>query len=161
MLSDEQFEIVRPTLRMLQFIVVAMVGGVMMFGFVTNFIEPWAQATMEISMLPLLGAAASFFSIILSFVLPALAASSVPPVADSDQADQQELQLAAAASVFMTGRIIRVALLEGGCFLNLVVYILDTSQISLIAAAFGLFLLLLSIPTAFGMRRWIEAKTTV
>ena len=58
----------------------------------------------------------------------------------------------------MTGRIIRVAILESGCFLNLVVYVLEKSRLSLIAVAILLFLLLLSFPTAFAMRRWIKAR---
>ncbi len=161
MLSDEQFQIVQPKLKTLQIIVAAMAGGVMVFAFVTNVIAPWAQAAMNLSMLPLLGAVASFFSMILSFVMPALAAGSVPPFSTDDRVDQQQRQLSGAADVFMTGRLIRVALLEGGCFLNLMVYLLEESQLSLIVTAIGLFLLLLAFPTAFGMRRWIEAKTAI
>lgn len=159
MLSDEQFQIVRPKLRTLQIIVAAMAGGVLMFSVATNVIAPWSQTTMNISMLPLLGAVASFFSMILSFVMPALAAGSVPQASANDNLDQQQKHLSGAADVFMTGRIIRVALLEGGCFLNLVVYLLEKSQLSLIATAIGLFLLLLSFPTASAMRSWIEAKS--
>ena len=155
MLSDEQFQIVRPKLVILQIIVAAMSVGVLVFALVTNFVTPWVESTMDISMLPLLGAAASFFSIILAFVLPALAANSVPKNSDDEPSDQR---LPAAANVFMTGRIIRVAILESGCFLNLVVYVLEKSRLSLIAVAILLFLLLLSFPTAFAMRRWIEAR---
>ena len=159
MLSDEQFQIVRPKLQVLQLIVAAMAGGVLMFAFVTNVITPWAQAAMDISMLPLLGAAASFFGVILAFILPALAANGVPQISADHSDDQQEKHLSEAANVFTTGRMIRVALLEGGCFLNLVVYLLEDSRLSLIVAAVGLFVLLLSIPTAFGMRRWIEEES--
>ena len=158
MLSDEQFQIAHPKLKVLQIIVVAMSAGVLMFALVTNLINPWAQSTMDISMLPLLGAAASFFSIILSFVLPALAANSVPKISDQDSLAQQQKLVSNAAGVFMTGRIIRLALLEGGCFLNLVVYVLEESRLSLIAAAIGLFLLVLSFPTAFAMRSWLDAR---
>ena len=158
MLSDEQFQIVRPRLKILQIIVAALCGGVLMFALVTNLMAPWAQSAMDISMLPLLGAAASFFSIILSFVLPGLAANSVPQGSENETPDQYEKRLSGAADVFMTGRIIRVAILEGGCFLNLVVYILEQSRLSLIAIAIMLFLLLLSFPTASAMRSWIEAK---
>jgi len=155
MLSDEQFQIVRPRLTVLQIIVGVMCGGVLMFALVTNLMSPWAQSAMDISMLPLLGAAASFFLMILSFVMPALVASSVPQT-ESD--DDRKPNLEQAAGVFMTGRIIRVALLEGICFLNLVVYLLEESWLSLIAVAIGLFLLFLAFPTARGMRRWLEAK---
>jgi len=158
MLSDEQFQIVQPKLKMLQFIVAAMSGGVLMFALVTNLMAPWAQSAMDISMLPLLGAAASFFSIILAFVLPALAANNVPQASETEAPDQHQKRLSDAADVFMTGRMIRVAILEGGCFLNLVVYMLEQSRLSLIAVTIMLFLLLLSFPTAFAMRRWIEAK---
>ena len=158
MLSDEQFQTVQPKLKILQIIIVALCGGVLTFALVTNVMVPWAQSAMDISMLPLLGAAASFFSIILSFVLPGLAANSVPKISDDDGPALQKKHLSDAASVFMTGRIIRGGLLEGGCFLNLVVYLLEQSRLSLIAAVIGLFLLMLSFPTAFAMRRWLEAR---
>jgi hypothetical protein len=158
MLTDEQFQIAHPKLKVLQIIVAAMSAGVLMFALVTNLIHPWAQSTMDISMLPLLGAAASFFSIILSFVLPALAANSTPKISDDDSPAQQQKLVSNAAGVFLTGRIIRLALLEGGCFLNLVVYLLEESRLSLIAVAIGLFLLILSFPTASAMRSWLDAR---
>lgn len=158
MLSDQQFQFVRSKLQVFQFIVGAMIGGVLVLALVTNLLFPWAQAAMDISMLPLLGAAASFFSIILSFLLPALAANSVPKFSEDDTVDQQQKCLSEAANVFMMGRMIRVVLLEGGCFLNLIVYLLEQSHLSLIAAAVGLFVLMLSFPAAFVMRRWLEAR---
>ena len=158
MLSDQQFQLVRSKLQVFQFIVGAMIGGVLVLALVTNLLFPWAQAAMDISMLPLLGAAASFFSIILSFLLPALAANSVPKFSEDDTVDQQQECLSEAANVFMMGRMIRVVLLEGGCFLNLIVYLLEQSHLSLIAAAVGLFVLMLSFPAAFVMRRWLEAR---
>ena len=158
MLSDQQFQFVRSKLQVFQFIVGAMIGGVLVLVLVTNLLFPWAQAAMDISMLPLLGAAASFFSIILSFLLPALAANSVPKFSEDDTVDQQQKCLSEAANVFMMGRMIRVVLLEGGCFLNLIVYLLEQSHLSLIAAAVGLFVLMLSFPAAFVMRRWLEAR---
>ena len=158
MLSDQQFQLVQPKLKIFQFIVGAMIGGVLVLALVTNLLFPWAQAAMDISMLPLLGAAASFFSIILSFLLPALAANSVPKFSEDDTVDQQQKCLSEAANVFMMGRMIRVVLLEGGCFLNLIVYLLEQSHLSLIAAAVGLFVLMLSFPAAFVMRRWLEAR---
>lgn len=158
MLSDQQFQFVRSKLQVFQFIVGAMIGGVLVLVLVTNLLFPWAQAAMDISMLPLLGAAASFFSIILSFLLPALAANSVPKFSEDDTVDQQQECLSEAANVFMMGRMIRVVLLEGGCFLNLIVYLLEQSHLSLIAAAVGLFVLMLSFPAAFVMRRWLEAR---
>lgn len=158
MLSDQQFQFVRSKLQVFQFIVGAMIGGVLVLALVTNLLFPWAQAAMDISMLPLLGAAASFFSIILSFLLPALAANSVPKFSEDDTVDQQQECLSEAANVFMMGRMIRVVLLEGGCFLNLIVYLLEQSHLSLIAAAVGLFVLMLSFPAAFVMRRWLEAR---
>ena len=158
MLSDQQFQFVRSKLQVFQFIVGALIGGVLVLALVTNLLFPWAQAAMDISMLPLLGAAASFFSIILSFLLPALAANSVPKFSEDDTVDQQQECLSEAANVFMMGRMIRVVLLEGGCFLNLIVYLLEQSHLSLIAAAVGLFVLMLSFPAAFVMRRWLEAR---
>ena len=158
MLSDQQFQFVRSKLQVFQFIVGAMIGGVLVLALVTNLLFPWAQAAMDISMLPLLGAAASFFSIILSFLLPALAANSVPKFSEDDTVDQQQECLSEAANVFIVGRMIRVVLLEGGCFLNLIVYLLEQSHLSLIAAAVGLFVLMLSFPAAFVMRRWLEAR---
>ena len=158
MLSDQQFQFVRSKLQVFQFIVGAMIAGVLVLALVTNLLFPWAQAAMDISMLPLLGAAASFFSIILSFLLPALAANSVPKFSEDDTVDQQQECLSEAANVFMMGRMIRVVLLEGGCFLNLIVYLLEQSHLSLIAAAVGLFVLMLSFPAAFVMRRWLEAR---
>jgi len=158
MLSDQQFQFVQPKLKIFQIIVGAMIGGVLVLALVTNLIFPWAQAAMDVSMLPLLGAAASFFSIILSFLLPALAANSVPRLLEDDTVDQQQKCLSEAANVYMVGRMIRVVLLEGSCFLNLIVYLLEQSWLSLIAAAVGLFVMTLSFPTAFAMRRWLEAR---
>jgi hypothetical protein len=70
-----------------------------------------------------------------------------------DAAPRSEDDVKAAVGRFAVGRIIRFAILEGGCFLNLVVYLLDHSLLSLVVAGIGLFLLMLSFPTAWAMRR--------
>jgi hypothetical protein len=158
MLSDKQFQSIHPKLKTLQIIVVALAGGIILFAFVTNVIAPWAQSAMDISMLPLLGAVASFFSMLLSFVMPAMVVGNVPRVSGDDSEQGQQRKLKGAANIFVTSRLIRAALLEGSCFLNLVVYILEKSQLSLIFTAIGLFLLMLSFPTASAFRSWIETN---
>ena len=52
--------------------------------------------------------------------------------------------------------IVRMALLEGAAFLNLVLFFVDKSQIGLIAAGICLLLLVIGFPTGNRMIGWIE-----
>ncbi len=60
--------------------------------------------------------------------------------------------------VYTTGTVVSAAILEAGVFLNLVVYMLERSPMSLAMAGLLWAALLLKFPTRGGVERWLEQE---
>jgi hypothetical protein len=60
--------------------------------------------------------------------------------------------------VYTTGTIVSAAILEAGVFLNLVVFMLERSQLSLAMAGLLWAAMLLKFPTRGGVERWLERE---
>ena len=119
--------------------------GAFLFGIVIAAIVDWDNVSTDLKMITLFGAATAVSMYVLSFVIPMVMSSSsadAPPVPTVD--DQQ---LDSAFQTYLSSHIIHCAMLEGGIFLNLMVFMIERSLISLIVAGLGFGILLVAFPS--------------
>jgi hypothetical protein len=100
--------------------------------------------------------------IVLSFVVPTLVErSTLEKVTRKNEADAPGFEGWGADApellpAFMTGQIVRLAMLEGAAFLNLIAYMLEGKALSLAAAAVLVLLMIAAYPTEGRVRGWLE-----
>ena len=160
MLSPEQKQHVQPRLMTLQIVAAAMTMGVVFLFIVSLVMNGDKAISSEMTMLPMMGALTALFLFVLAMILPSIFASAVP-AADVDSATGQSADLrnaGAAAGLLFNSRLIRAALLEAGCFLNLVLFMIEGSAISLGAAGFGFLLMLITFPLQWRMLSWLDER---
>jgi hypothetical protein len=171
MLSDAQQDYLTKAVRVMQIIVAAMAMGIVFFFVVALFTAADGKAEVEEPILKLISYIALAVGVgaaALSMTVPVLLATSlrrsalegrlpIPRPSAENVADLGDVPLL--AGVYQTQTIIRAAILEGGAFLNLVAYIMEHQQLSLVAAGALLLLLIVQIPTVARVSDWVEAET--
>lgn len=125
--------------RVMQIIAFAMAMGILTFALVLLLvIRPEANAGDPL--LAYVGLLFGGICIPVAWIVPELVARSMPSTAES----------------FQVKLIIGMALLEGAAFLNLIMYMITGSNLSIAMAGLLLFLLLARFPTTNGVQSWIE-----
>ncbi len=85
--------------------------------------------------------------------------SAAEPVRDNtinDKTEKETSKALALMGLFQTKTIIAGAMLEGSAFFLLIVYIIEHSPLSLLAAIVLMILLVAQMPTTGGVTNWIE-----
>lgn len=152
MLSPEQKSEVLPKLITILIIHCALVMGVVMFAVVMSFITDWSKLSNEAGMLSLMAAITGLMTYGMSFIVPKLLRASPATIAANlvkrkqtkDVADQAILE--ALVNNHMSSRIVAAALLEGGLFLNLIMFLIEPNTVLIAMVIIGLALLLLRTP---------------
>lgn len=139
----------------------ALLSGVLVFTVVAFFWVGVDRIETAFSIMAVVGVVAGAFSYVSAGVVPALIAS--PRVAgdsarDSDPAVAEDRRRHRLAAEFVTRSILRMALLEGGILMNLVIFLIDRSAFSLGMAVFGLLCMLISLPYPGRMLGWMESQ---
>ena len=151
-LNDSEIKALQPRIKVLQFIIGALAMGVAFFLCIALVVTGGPKSWDLSEMLPLIGIVFSGITIVGWVVFPMVARNL--PIGSSTVGGD------ANAETFMklqTHSVIRGALVEGGAFLNLMLFIVEGNGFNLLAALVGLFLLLLLFPTASNVPSKIES----
>ena len=160
MLSQSQILQLEPRAKNLMIISIGMISGVIMLAFVLLALG-MKNANTDLGILTLVGSAAMFGSIAMAFFVPTLVARAGANAAQQlEKASEggSDPRVDALGQAFMTKSIIRYALLEGGCFLNLIIFLVDNSWYALIPAAFGVIVMLLTFPLPGKMHDFVAEE---
>ncbi len=163
MLNKQQIELLEPKTKVVQIICVALVLGVSMFAVVIAVVTNWGGVNRDLSLLTTFGLGMGGLLFLLSIFVPAIIGKGAAKTMlqqiesagnkpDSDEGLQQLL------GVFQTKTIIRFALLEGGAFLNLIVFFVDHSIISLAVTGGVIVCMMLAIPRNEQIYEWLSEQ---
>ncbi len=152
MLTDEQAARIAPGMLNLQIISAGILLGAVFFAAVIAWIVDWKEVTSAVPLMTLIGAGTALSLFMLSFVIPRVSAStSIPATAHELTREKRnvddELTIRNLVQQLTLEQIIFSSLIEGAIFLNLVVFMLDKSQVSLVVSGIGLAILILCFPT--------------
>ena len=155
-LSTEQATQLRPGLRTLQAITLAMVMTQFLFVAVILAAINTNDLHSDLKMLIFLAAATGIVLYVNAMLFAPMFRKSVNA---SDPPELSDVKTVTAS--LQTAHLIQVALISAGVYLNLMVFLLDKGYISLIVASIGAAMLLLMFPTLGRYRRGIEKRLTV
>ena len=152
MLNVEQTATIAQKSRAIQITSAGIVIGAVLFAAVIVSIVNWEEVTTDVPLMTLIGTVTGVSLFMLSFVVPRVAAaSSVQATAHQLAQEKRSVDdgrtLLELAQQLTINQILFAALIEGAIFLNLIVFLLDKSQASLIVVAIGLAILILGFPT--------------
>lgn len=169
-------ELKGPT-RILQIICTAMiVGCLVLTGVVLSMVLSGSMPTSDTApLLTYVGAGAAFLLLLLRAIIPEIVAArgrraiaagtwepSQTPAARSNPRSAELIERTGDAgrlmAVYTLRGIIAMALLEGGCFMNLVIYMLDQEPLSLGVAGGLLAALAIGFPTHERVVAWVEQQ---
>jgi hypothetical protein len=164
MFAEQARQQIAATVRTAQIILATLATGVVMFGMVVVFVVPGGQAGNG-NTLTLLAVCFAGADLVLCLWVPNLvvaaqrrkiaagtwqAAPSRGPDLDTDSGKL--------AMIYQTKMIIGAAMLEGGCFLALMAYMMERQVPSLLMAAVLLAALLAHFPTYGRVEVWVEEQ---
>ena len=156
--------------RTAQIIVGALLAGCVTFMVVVLVVGGAPDDSAKSSMLTFIASGTAGVLVLVRFVVPSIvvaqarghirqgtwmAASGSPPAATMQQSDDTGKLI----QVFMTRTILAAAIVEGGIFLLLVVYMTERSALSLALAVVLIAILASGFPTASRVGRWLEEQT--
>jgi hypothetical protein len=164
MTDDSAQSELQSLVRTMQIIVAALCMGVMTFaGVVVCGVIPAQQANANQNVLTLVALAVAVASGVMSVVLrKAVATSNRQKIAAGTWTPSNPQQATPSTDSgkllmgFQTQTIIAGALLEGGCFMALVAYMIERQTVSLGAAAVLLAGLILHFPTRGRVEAWMD-----
>jgi MFS family permease len=151
-LNQKQIEWATPGVRTTQIISFALIMGVLIFGIIVSVIVPWKDVHSNFTIMAIVGLFAALSMTAFSAVLPRIISSSAAKAnanemraADTKSFDEQGIK--AIVNQVQSTNIVRMAMLEGAAFLNLVLFFVDKSVIGLVVAGICLLLLIIGFPT--------------
>lgn len=155
-IPDSMIERLRPGLRTLQVITLAMVMGQVLFVAAIMAATNTEDLHMELKMLIFLAAVTGVVNYAFSFFFSPLFRKTVNA---SDPPEFSDVRTV--TSGLQTAFVVQATLITGGVYLNLLVFLLDKGLISLVVAAVGGIVLLLLFPTLGRYVRSIEKQLSV
>lgn len=146
MLSDDQLRDIQPRLMINLIVAGAIFMGGVLFAAVIAITADWNVVGQPSKMLNTLGAGTAIVMYGLAFAIP----RTFPRVPDSVAPQQGEatflVGLQQIASLMTTETIVRYALIEGGVFLNITVFMLEPRWVTAVVIGLGLLVMLVSLP---------------
>lgn len=142
--------------RIMQIITIALMMGAVLFLVTILAITDLDEINSKLKMLITLGGATGLLMYGISFMISwALSPSPITTAAPSAE------QVKAASGSIMTIHIFRLAVIEGAIYLNLIVFFLEKSLISLAVVGLGMLLMASLFPTARRIVGKLEALTGI
>ena len=161
MLNQHEIDSIETDFRNIKIINIALILSVLFFGIVISVIVPWNDVHSNITIFAAVGFFVALSMIVMSTVIPRIiSASTAKATAGRMRAGEiksfGEKGIKQFAGQFQVANIIRIAMLEGAAFLNLIFYFVDKSLIELVVAGICLLLLGIGFPTSNRVIGWIE-----
>jgi hypothetical protein len=144
-----QIEELPQFVRIHQIIVAALAGGVITFLLVAavQMLGNWKALNWNFSFLTILGIVGLALAIPLSILLPQLLVSKIDRATESNQVEALKKR-------FSTQLVMRCAVVEGPCFLNIVAFMGEHNLASIIAALIGVACIAMQFPTVSSVKDW-------
>ncbi|HMP78558.1 MAG TPA: hypothetical protein PKD54_03845 [Pirellulaceae bacterium] len=120
-----------PALRTAQIITFGIVSGTMMALIIFLVLKLGQPIEASLTMLTILGLAASLGALVASFVVPRLVWQQGINKLKIETQNQPDSPHQSLAQVFMTSHIVKLAILEGAAFLNLLLFFLELNWVPL------------------------------
>lgn len=145
-------QIIAPNVRTLQIVTGALVQGAIVFGVIALFVGGF-DADAQPTMLSYIGIGAGVFTLAMHFIVPPFVQNVQLNALRDDSFRSLSLSEKAGRvfPVLQTTHIIACALLEGGAFMNLVMFLIDSWVGNLLAAVVLIAFILLKFPTTTNM----------
>lgn len=147
----------RPQVITMQIIAGALIVGVVTFAAITLFLGAWNEPEME-GPLKYLGVVVAVATLVPFVLVPSLITLERVQKTLSGQGQRPEDQTGVLLGVYQTRMIVRLALLEGAAFLNLIAFLGEHAQWSLGVVAALVTAMLAIFPTRGGVESWVEAE---
>ena len=165
MLTHEQTARIAPKLLTIQIISAGILMGAILFAVVIACIVNWKEVKPAVPLMTLIATGTGVSLFLLSMIIPRVSAStSIPATAHqltkNKQGVEDESTMQSIIQQLTVEQVIFSALLEGAIFLNLVVFMLDKSQVSLIVTGIGLAVLLIGFPTRTRLQNRLSDRMT-
>jgi uncharacterized membrane protein len=148
-LSDEQLIPLSKPMRNLKIICGALLAGICMMGLFLGTQLDFANLSSSLSMLVALAAASAAVMFSTSFVAFKVLSAQTDARSDTPEAHFQVLQSA---------WIVRFAIIEGACFMNLIVTLLENSLITLFVALVGVLIMVIGFPRSIKVEELLEDR---
>ena len=152
MLTIEQQTQVQSKLKSMLIIYGALgLGMLAMLGAIALIVD-WQKLSTEAGLMSLMAAVTGLMTFGMSFIFPKLMSSRPADIAASmaKQHDTTEVPadkiITSLVNNSLTSKIVTGALIEGGVFLNLIVFLLEPTTVSLAVIVIGLVIFLLRFP---------------
>ena len=148
-LSDEQLIQLSKPMRTLKIICGGLLAGVCTMGLFLGSLLDFANLNTNLTMLVALAAASGAVMYSTSFITFTVLSTQTKSRSDSVKANFQSLQVA---------WIVRFAIIEGACFMNLIVTLLENSLITLFVALVGVLLMVIGFPRSIKVEELLEDR---
>ena len=161
MLTQNQIATLEPRVRTIQIIVGALIMGVIGFAGIISVITDWNAVHSDFSILTILGVAVGLMMCLASMIVPSMIGQSAGQTAigavksRGNKLDSED-GLNALVSTYQTMTVVRNAMLESAAFLNVLLFMIDHSLVSLAVMAGVIVLMLVTFPRATSIYGWIE-----
>ena len=159
MLTNEQREAVAPRIMTLKIIAGALMLGVLMFSGVVSLMTDWQEVHIQPDIITLLGLGVGASSILMQFVIPKVLGNQFANLDSNPKHDPHPplpKELSGPYSRLQVLTIVRLAILEGGAFLNLIFFVIDPCLISLVMVLAILIVMVLIFPRAEHIYNWLS-----
>lgn len=148
-LSNEQIDRIAGPSRNLKIICGALLGGVVMFGVIICTIVDFPNLNTDLVMLVAMAAGFGMVMYMMSFVMFKML---------SGQTQAKSGDLLSHFGVLQSAWIVRFAMVEGACFLNLIVTMLHNSLITLCVALVGILVMLIGFPRSIVVEDLLDER---
>jgi len=148
-LTNEQLSEISKPGRNLKIICGALLGGVCMFAVILFVLIDFASLHTTPIMLVALAAVSAAVMYLMSFIAFKVLSTQTKARNESTRSHFQVLQ---------TAWIVRFAIIEGACFLNMIVTLLENSLITLFMAVLGILLMLIAFPRTVKVEELMEER---
>ena len=142
-------------IRISQFVCAAMVTGVLVFMIVALLIGHGANpvAAGKSSIIPLFAVLVAVNNVVMLYLISGFVVKSMTKTMNAEQFTERSPKL---AGIFQVRMIIRVALLEGAAFFNLIEYLIDRQWWSVAVAGVLIAIMLMNFPTMNQFDGWAD-----
>ena len=156
--------------RVMMAIAIGLTAGACLCGVMVCVTADWAalQNFQAIDVLPMVGVVLAIGAFLASFVVPVIVrGQGVKQLGDPaqfkssgksiDSMNANHSLIEKLLAIFQTTLIIRLALIEGATFFNLMMFMLETHPVNLCLGIFGILLLLMAFPFPARIWGWVES----
>ncbi|MEL7497897.1 MAG: hypothetical protein AAFN77_09825 [Planctomycetota bacterium] len=162
MLNEQQWSKVSTRLTVIQIVALAMIMGSVFFAGLIASMADWSFIGEPIKMLNVIGAGTALLIYGISFAAPMIFPSipkEIPKLGGDEPSDQlKDKAVAGILALISIETVIKYALIQGGIFLNAMVFMLEPRWVTLIIVALGGLLMLLRFPLKFRLRGNIDQR---